>query len=36
MVTLLTMVPQKKEDLSNKKKIMKIEAFVEKLSMNKH
>ena len=35
MATLLKMVPPEKEDLSNKK-IMKIGAFVQKLSMNKY
>ena len=34
MAALLTMVPPEKEDLSKKK--MKIEAFVQKLLMNKH
>ena len=36
MATFLTMVPPRKEDLSNKRKIMKIRAFVKKLSKNKH
>ena len=36
MATLLTKVRLEKEDLSNKKEIMKIEAFVQKLSINKH
>ena len=35
MTTLLTMVPPEKKDLTNKKKIMKIGAFVQKLWMNK-
>ena len=37
MATLFTMVPPEKEDLSEKeKKSMKIGAFVQKLSINKH
>ena len=36
MATHLTMVPPEKEDVSNKKKSMKIGVFVKKLSMNKH
>ena len=35
MAILLTVVPPEKEDLSYSKK-MKIAAFVQKLSMNKH
>ena len=39
IATLLTMAPPEKEDLSNNnnnKRIIKIGAFVQKLSMNKH
>ena len=36
MATLLTVVPPEKEDLSNKNKVLKIGAFAQKLSMNKH
>ena len=35
MITLLTMMPPEKEDLSMKK-IMEIGAFVQILTMNKH
>ena len=35
MATLLTMVPPEKKNLSSKKN-MKVGAFVQKLSMNKH